>query len=402
MTLHHLRDARPATSGGKAAALGTLLRAGIDVPAGVVVPVTEYARHLQRAGIDPGVTPPQQVRGAIMAQRLDEDLVQQLEDGLRWGPGEVPGVQAAVRSSATHEDGAAASAAGQHDSFLAVQGTEAVAAAILRCWASLWSEHAVAYRGDAADIGEAPQMAVILQEFLDAEVSGVLFTGEERLLEAVHGGGDQLVGGTLTPDSWRLDDSGIVDRRAGGSTGAGPCLSDRQVRELIELGDRVSRVIGAPSDIEWALVAGRFRILQARPITAALPRPRGHLRIGAPLGSWTGIPASGGSATGTARAVRGPADFRRVRPGDVLICRSTDPAWTPLFRIAGAVVAENGGVLSHAAILARELGIPAVLAVPGAMSAIADGTVVSVDGDAGEIRAVSRRGSLRARPTSRA
>ena len=74
-----------------------------------------------------------------------------------------------------------------------------------------------------------------------------------------------------------------------------------------------------------------------------------------------------GTATGPVRHVRGPADFRRVRPGDVLICRETDPAWTPLFSVAAAVVTETGGVLSHAAIVAREVGIPAVLAVEGAM-----------------------------------
>lgn len=99
----------------------------------------------------------------------------------------------------------------------------------------------------------------------------------------------------------------------------------------------------------------------------------------------SGTPGSAGTATGVARAVRGPQDFGRVGPGDILICPSTDPAWTPLLRVAGGVVTERGGVLSHAAIVAREHGIPAVLAVPDALAAIADGRTVTIDGSAGTV-----------------
>ena len=81
----------------------------------------------------------------------------------------------------------------------------------------------------------------------------------------------------------------------------------------------------------------------------------------------------------------GPADFRRVRPGDVLVCRETDPAWTPLFTVAAAVVTETGGLLSRAAIVAREVGIPAVLAVPGASTALKEGALVRVDGGSGTV-----------------
>ena len=83
--------------------------------------------------------------------------------------------------------------------------------------------------------------------------------------------------------------------------------------------------------------------------------------------------------------VRGPGDFGRVRPGDVLVCRTTDPAWTPLFGVIAAVVTETGGLLSHAAIVAREQGVPAVLAVPEAMTALPDGATVEVDGSTGRV-----------------
>jgi pyruvate,water dikinase len=99
----------------------------------------------------------------------------------------------------------------------------------------------------------------------------------------------------------------------------------------------------------------------------------------------TGTPASHGIVTGTARIVRGPADFPRVRPGDILVCPFTDPAWTPLLRIAAGVVTETGGVLSHAAIVARELRIPAVLGIPDATTTIHDDTLVTINGTTGTV-----------------
>ncbi|GAB4054598.1 PEP-utilizing enzyme [Catellatospora paridis] len=101
----------------------------------------------------------------------------------------------------------------------------------------------------------------------------------------------------------------------------------------------------------------------------------------------TGVPSSPGRASGPARVVRSLADFARVRPGDVLVCRTTDPAWTPLFRLAAAVVAETGGLLSHAAIVAREYRIPAVVGASGAMTRLVDGARISVDGTLGTVAA---------------
>lgn len=314
--IHDLRDARLPESGGKAVALGTLLRAGIDVPPGIVVPAREYHRHLQSARLDPSTASPAEMRAMIPQTRLDADLFRALES--RWWSGSEQdlGDLVAVRSSASNEDGASASAAGQHDSALAVQGIDAVCAAILRCWASLWSEHAVAYRrGEARGRGEfarddaPPQMAVIVQQFLEADVSGVLFTGEQRLLEAVRGRGEQLVGGEVTPDSWWIGKGGIQSTRAG-SRAQGVCLNEAQVHELDLLGARVSRVLGAPADIEWSLVGDRFHVLQARPITAAVPglRPKvPPFRVSAPC-----------------RGLRRAVGLRPVRPGPCRDPRTSD------------------------------------------------------------------------------
>lgn len=434
MSVVALPDAGSPACGGKAAALALLARADVPVPDGFVVPVREYWRHVGdsdlagsacgNAEIDVPLDQPGRVPAQRPAGRLAPDLLAAIEAGLTRMFGVPDGGHVAVRSSATSEDTAGASAAGQHDTVLAVRGTQAVAAAVIHCWASLRSDRARAYR-DAISPGEAPAMAVLVQRFIDADASGVLFTGapptRRRVIEATPGIGDGLVGGQCTPDSWTLDDTGVVARRLGAITqrrdrhGDGiarsvieshtqQCVTDGQVATLDELGRRIADILRAPADVERALAGGRFHILQARPITAALPQARTapdadrdpHTQAGEAQGPGAGaasptatplhgIPASPGRATGPARIIRGPGDFARVRPGDILVCRTTDPAWTPLFRVAAGVATEVGGLLSHAAIVARELRLPAVLAVPGVTTELRDGAVVTLDADAGTI-----------------
>jgi pyruvate,water dikinase len=356
-----LRAATTDTCGGKAGTLGRLMRAGLPVPDGVVV----------RAGP---------------------------------APADLPGEVVAVRSSASTEDLADASAAGQHDSFLGVRGAEAVEAAVRACRESLWSERAVAYRR-ARGIEREPVMAVLVQRHLDADVAGVAFTGDSVRIEAAWGLGESVVHGLVTPDSWTVLSGRItahapgdkhvrVDRAPAGGTVRAPvapgdrrrpCLTDEQVLRVAATARRVEDVLGMPVDVEWAVVGSGVWVLQARPVTAAPPsaEPVPARRPEA----LTGTPGSPGTATGPARVLRGPADFARVRPGDVIVCRSTDPAWTPLFAVAAAIVTETGGVLSHAAIVAREHRIPAVLGVAGAMSAIRDDQPVTVHGDHGDVLA---------------
>ncbi len=187
-----------------------------------------------------------------------------------------------------------------------------------------------------------------------------------------------------------------------------PTLDDETARRLARLGRKVVELLGGAQDIEWAIARGRTWVVQARPVTAALPpmppmpsatqpapspsahpsqpaRPSPAVPPAPSANRLTGTAGSTGTATGTARVVRDPSDFSRVRPGDVLVCPFTDPAWTPLLRIAAGVVTETGGVLSHAAIIARERGIPAVLGIAGATVLILDGSPVTIDGTAGTV-----------------
>ena len=168
-------------------------------------------------------------------------------------------------------------------------------------------------------------------------------------------------------------------------------LTRAQVLRIDGLGREVEANLGLPIDLEWSLVADGLHLLQARPVTASPPTAPAEEPVEEPVGEQgpharlTGIAASGGAATGSVRHARSTADFSRVHPGDILVARATDPAWTPLFGVVAAVVTETGGALSHAAIVAREVGIPAVLAVPGALEHLVEGTEVQVDGARGTV-----------------
>ncbi|MBO3086267.1 PEP/pyruvate-binding domain-containing protein [Cellulomonas fengjieae] len=372
-----LRDADVAACGGKAGALGRLARAGLPVPDGFVVPFAAY--------------------------RTDLDLRPGLSDALARELAALGDPPVAVRSSAGDEDTALASAAGQHETVLGVRGVDQVADAVRACWASLHSPTALAYRAATPHRPADPVMAVLVQRLVDAEVSGVMFTpaGSDGVtrIEASWGLGTSVVGGTVTPDAYRVEPGGTVRRRIADKRTrvdrAGtrvvtsevaeldrgrPALDEATALRLADLGRRVGTVLGGALDIEWAVVDGELWVLQARPVTADLPAPAPPT-----LALLTGTPGSRGSATGTARIVRGPGDFTRTRAGDILVCPWTDPGWTPLLRLVAGVVTETGGALSHAAIVARERGIPAVLGVPGATTTLRDGTTITIDGDAGTV-----------------
>lgn len=381
-----LADATSATSGGKAGVLGALWRAGLPVPPGFVVP-----------GQDP-------VRG--------------LRDGLARGLAGLGDPVVAVRSSASNEDTATFSGAGSYATVLAVRGVDQVLAAVRSCRASVASPRAV----DLPSPGGVVEMAVLVQVLVDAEVSGVMFTPtqptEDTRIEASWGLGPSVVGGTVSPDTYRVAADGAItrhittkgtrlDRRGGGVRARTvpvdardrPTLDDRTARRLAALGARIAGCLGPGQDVEWAIADGRIAILQSRPITAALPAPlpsgvteQASAGVaGEGGGTLTGTPGSPGTVTGPARIVHGPEDFGRVRPGDVLVCPYTDPAWTPLLRVVAGVVTETGGVLSHAAIVARERGVPAVLGVPGATCQLPDGVMITLDGRLGTVATHERK-----------
>ncbi|MFI5915105.1 PEP/pyruvate-binding domain-containing protein [Dactylosporangium sp. NPDC051541] len=434
-----LADAGP-ECGNKAHALAVLIRAGLPVPDGFVVlgPIdaATLAPHLARLNShDPDPHPPNDADprspndldsrspndlGQPAAEQPDRELTPDRAQRRAHDLGghhardrdghharDLDGRHAqdlerrpvAVRSSGLAEDSATASFAGQLNTVLGARGLEEVLAAIELC--STLTDRVRSY-------GNHPEaVPVIVQNLVRADTAGVLFTLDPRngadavVINAAPGLGEGVVSGSVVPAEIivrrlnvnidRADvDGDHVDNIAGQST----YLTKINVRRLVALGRRCVEIFGAPQDVEWAIEGDTLWVLQSRPITA-VGAPDGGRPRSSPLGESgrrreplaIGVPCSPGVARGVVRVIRSVDEFGRLQRGDVLVCRTTDPAWTPLFRVAAAVVTETGGVLSHAAIVAREYGIPAVAGVASALTVLPDGADVVVDGGAGAILA---------------
>ena len=230
------------------------------------------------------------------------------------------GAAVAVRSSATAEDLPFASFAGQQDSFLNISGADAVVESARRCWASLWTERAVAYRSANAISHRDAGLAVVVQDVVAATTAGVLFTANpvtgtrtETVIDASAGPGQAVVSGSVNPDHFVVDTAtGRILLRSPDGTAARrrPSLDDARIRELTALGDTVQRLFGAPQDVEWVIdAAGKIWVTQSRPITTLYPLP--DPAAAEPLG------AESGAATDTPRV-----PVRHLAPGP-------DPAADP-------------------------------------------------------------------------
>ncbi|MEV4687998.1 PEP/pyruvate-binding domain-containing protein [Microbacterium sp. LWH3-1.2] len=271
-----------ATVGGKAANLGELIRAGFEVPPGFCVTTEAYRNAVRGSAVEAGtITDAAAARAAVLEAPFPDAVADAVRDAyarLESGAGPV-----AVRSSATAEDLPGASFAGQQDTYLDVAGVDAVLNAVHRCWASLWTDRAVAYRTAQGIDGAGVALAVVVQRMVAAESAGVLFTADpvtgrrrQAVLDAARGLGEAVVSGSVDPDHFVVDTATgrILDRRAGRDGAQAASVTDSQVRALAALGDRVERAFGSPQDIEWAIDAdGHAWLTQSRPITTLFPVP---------------------------------------------------------------------------------------------------------------------------------
>ncbi len=337
--------------GRKAATLGRLRRAGVAVPDGEVV-----------------VAPWREGWHAALLDRLG------------GGP-------FAVRSSGRFEDGPGASFAGQLLTMLDVERDD-LATAVIAVARSVGQDSVRAYAaGHGVPLSRA--CPVLVQDMVRPRAAGVLFshdssaTGMPSVIECVRGDPQPVVDGTTTPERWLIDvEASRVQRAADGRD----VLTMSDVHRVEVAAAAVVAVVGPQQDIEWALDGDEVIVLQSRPITAPsgglAPTPGPAAVVADEL---TGIGASPGTAIGPVRLVWSLDDLPRVTAGDVLVCRTTSPAWTAAMLRSAAVVTEVGGLLSHAAIVAREFRIPAVVAVTTAMTRLAEGMRVEVDGSSGVI-----------------
>jgi phosphoenolpyruvate synthase/pyruvate phosphate dikinase len=269
--LRELGEAQVASVGGKAANLGELTRiGGVRVPAGFCLTTAAFRRVMAGVALpDPGAASGAEVRQAIESVPIPADIrdavIEALDEHAAY----------AVRSSATAEDLPTASFAGQQDTYLNVVGAAAVLESVSRCWASLFTDRAIAYRLRNGIDHRQVEMAVVVQRMVDPDASGVLFTADPvtgnrkvATVDAVPGLGEALVSGLVNPEAFKVRDAEIVSRTAAATT-----LTDAQVLELARLGRRIEAHFGRPQDIEWCRDADGFAIVQSRPITTLFPIP---------------------------------------------------------------------------------------------------------------------------------
>ncbi len=352
----------------------------------------------------------------------------------------------AVRSSATVEDLPEASFAGQQDTYLNIVGEDEVVEHVKKAWASLWTARALSYRDSLNVSHENAYMAVIVQKMVSSRSAGVMFTihpvtGDEGkiTIESAWGLGEYVVAGMVTPDSFVVDKESldIIERRisrkeralfydprsgrnveiklpeteeeleelrkiypeiAGiiekhGIRSDAPSISDEEVKKLARLALRVEEHFGRHMDVEWAIDyeigQENLFLVQARPETVWSRRKSEQETVvekkeavGEVL--VRGVPASPGVAVGKVKVALSLEDAaKKMEKGDILVTKMTDPDWVPYMKIASAIVTDEGGMTAHAAIVARELGIPAVVGTGNATQVLKDGMTVTVDGTRG-------------------
>jgi pyruvate, water dikinase len=392
---------------------------------------------------DPKATGPAsaKLRKLILNAPLPDGLVTDIQIAYRRLESKFGrGVAVAVRSSATAEDSPTASFAGVHESFLNVRSAKALVGAVRDCFASLFSERAISYRIDKGFAHHSVALSVGVQRMIRADraSSGVIFTLDTEsgsrdvvLVSGVWGLGEAIVQGIADPDEFlvhkptlKLGRNYVLRRRIGAKAvklvyakrsdsgrtkwqpvprkmQASACLSDPEVIDLAQqavlIEEHYSKHYGilTPMDVEWAKDGpdGELYIIQARPETVHATAGAAALKLYRLTGSapviLSGQAVGQGIATGVVRFVKNKEELAELKEGDVLVAETTAPDWESAMKRAAAIVTEHGGRTCHAAIVARELGIPAIVGATGARTLLKAGQEVTIscaEGERGKVR----------------
>ncbi|MEM3030637.1 MAG: phosphoenolpyruvate synthase [Candidatus Micrarchaeia archaeon] len=432
-------------AGGKGANLGEMASMQLPVPPGFVVTSDAYFRFIEKTGLRDKIrelTATLDVRDTARLQAVSDEIknfivsAPVLEDirndivsayldlcGTRT-PTPEQEVYVAVRSSATAEDLPEASFAGQQATFLNVKGADNVVEAVKACWASLFEARAIFYRQEKGYDHLKVGLAAVVQEMVQSERSGVLFTvdpitGDPNriVIEAAYGLGEIVVSGSVTPDRYAVDKAKLriiskdVVEQSWMITKVGERnehvnvetdvrgkqkLEDKYIVELARLGKTIEEHYGSPQDIEWAYRDGKLYIVQSRPITTlkkaekaevkAKEKPR-EKRERIPVERAAilarGLGASPGVAVGPVKQIASMRELDKMEQGAVLVTEMTTPDFVPAMRRASAIVTNSGGSTCHAAIVSREMGIPCIVGTGNATTVLKDDTVITVDADHG-------------------
>ncbi|MEX0920322.1 MAG: phosphoenolpyruvate synthase [Candidatus Pacearchaeota archaeon] len=440
--------------GGKGANLSEIYNLKISVPPGFVVTAQAYDYFIKKADIDDKINKllgsidyedtgqltkvTKEIRDIIeksnFPKEMEEEIIEAYEtlgaeeEGIKnqhaheiiKKPSEEPFV--AVRSSATTEDLAEASFAGQQDTYLNVKGKTELLNSIRKCFASLFTTRATYYRNKKGFKHEEASLAVIVQKMVDAKKSGVIFSKdpsqkkENVIIEAVWGLGEGIVSGRISPDRHTLakdpddphdpDDLKIIKKEIGkkkiaitrDSSGAKEVvklnediserqvLKEHEVKKLAEIALKLEDHYKKPQDIEFAIEDDEIYIVQTRPITTMESRGEAdeehELKGDVVL---KGLAASPGIGSGKVRIIKDISDLEKIREGDILVTSMTNPDMVVTMQKSAAIVTDEGGLTAHASIVSREMGIPAIVGTQEATTKLKDGETITVNGYTGKI-----------------
>ncbi|MFA6518584.1 MAG: phosphoenolpyruvate synthase [Candidatus Shapirobacteria bacterium] len=415
--------------GGKGANLGEMYNLGVPVPNGFVVTVSAYRQFIDHHHLDQQIsqiiatvnlTDPAElqevslrIKKLIKSKAIPEDLAIAIMKAYKklCSYGGLQNVPVAVRSSATAEDSADASFAGQQETFLNVLGEANVIHRVRDCWASLFTPRSIFYRHQKKISHLTVAVAVPVQKMVESDISGICFTqnpvsGDKTqiIIETVWGLGEYIVQGIVTPDqtivskdTWKIVSHQTVKqtvefRRFKDSNKSFSTPASRQLKRKISesLAIKIAKVAqklhnhyGCGQDIEFAIKGNELFIVQTRPITTIANPTSTPTTLPPP--DLTGQGASPGFVSGVAILVAQPKNINLVKKGQILVTSMTSPDFVPAMKIAGGIITDKGGQTSHAAIVSRELGVPCVVGTESATKSIKTGDIVTLNGSTGQV-----------------
>ncbi|MDO8528936.1 MAG: phosphoenolpyruvate synthase [Nanoarchaeota archaeon] len=430
------------TAGGKGANLGEMFNAKIPVPPGFVVTAQAYDYFIEKAGIKQKImellaeinyedtkqleSVTKEIRELIVKAEFPKEMKDEILESYSYMDtrdleningtaldilkNASSDIFVAVRSSATSEDSAGASFAGQQETFLNVKGNQELLKKIKECFASLFTPRATYYRNKKGFKHEDMSLAVVVQKMIDSDKSGVVFSkdpskkNDNVIVEAVWGLGEGIVSGAITPDSYIVSGGKIIERKINekkiaytrNSGGAAETvkltpekskqqvLKDGEIKKLAELALKLEEHYQKPQDIEFAIEGGNIYAVQTRPITTLETRGGETKELKGEI-VLEGIAASPGIGSGKIKIIGNLEDLDKLKAGDILVTKMTNPDMVVTMQKAAAIVTDEGGLTAHAAIVSREMGIPAVVGTQEATTKLKEGEIITVDGFTGKI-----------------
>jgi len=434
--------------GGKGANLGEMTSAGIPVPPGFCVTAEAYKYFVENVKVEDGRSLQEwimeviagtnvddskqlqentaKIREKIISMEMPVEIGKEIEEAYKTLSERFnkDAVFVAVRSSATAEDLPEASFAGQQETYLDVYGVDDVIEKVKKCWASLWTARATFYRAKQGFDHSKVYLSAVVQKMVNSETSGVMFTANpvtndrnEIMINAAWGLGEAVVSGSVSPDeyivekgTWKIKEKYIAKKEVmvvrNPETGKGTvyvkvadflgpewvekqALTEEQIVEVARVGAKIEEHYGWPQDIEWAYDKddGKLYIVQSRPITTLKEEVKTEeaemteeMKV-----LLKGLGASPGIGAGKVVIIFEADEIDKVKEGDILVTTMTNPDMVPAMKRASAIVTDEGGRTCHAAIVSRELGIPAVVGTKEATKVLEDGMLVTVDGTKGVV-----------------